>query len=68
MIEYILISYVVMLARFIYIVIIKGFSTPPSNVNHNLGVCIGFVFVVGPAPLTFIFFMVKSIFKEPTPN
>lgn len=63
MIEYILISYVVMLAGFIYIVSIKGFSTLPSNINYKLAVCIGFVFVVGLAPLTFILFTLKSIFK-----
>ena len=63
MIEYILISYVVMLTRFIYIVSIKGISTPPLNANHNLGVCIGFAIVVGLAPLTFIFFTVKGVFK-----
>ena len=63
MIEYILISYVVMLVRFIYIVGVKGSPQLPSNINTQLGISIGFIFVVGLAPLTFIFFVVKSVFK-----
>jgi len=63
MIEYILISYVVMLARFIYIVGAKGCPQLPSSMNTQLGISIGFIFVVGLAPLTFIFFTIKSVFK-----
>jgi len=63
MIEYILISYVVMLIRFIYVVTIKGYQPPSSNVNVSIGMFIGFVLIVGFAPISFIVFTAKSIFK-----
>ena len=63
MIEYILISYVVMLARFIYVMTAKTYKPPVKNINVKVGVFIAFVLVVGLAPVSFVIFITKSIFK-----
>ena len=60
MVEYVFISYVAMLIKFIYTVN-NGGHLQPSSINIKLGVFISFFIVVGFAPITFIIFMIKRI-------